>query len=283
MDAASRPGLAPHIDWDAARTALAQDGVVFLQAALDGPAMAQVEEAFAWSLANPGPNARRFYPGEKATFLEDTGTPASRPRYLDLVRQAGVADTVARLWGTSTMWYMGEQLFLKEGGFSRRTPWHQDTSYLRMAGSQLVACWVSLDPLPRTQCLEFVRGSHRGPLYDGSAFDAKDDTAPLYGHGGLPRLPDIQAARQDYDILSWDVTPGDIIVFHLGTLHGGAGTTPEMRRRTMSLRFMGPDVVYDARPGDSQESTVGNDARLATAYAGLKPGDPFRTEMFAKV
>ena len=114
--------------------------------------------------------------------------------------------------------YLGEQLFLKEGGRSRRTPWHQDTSYLRMKGTQLVACWISLDPLPREHCLEFgVRGSHRGVLHNGSAFADDDETAPLYKHSPLPRLPDIQARRDEFDIVSWDVTPGDIIVFHLLT------------------------------------------------------------------
>ena len=63
--------------------------------------------------------------------------------------ETGIDTTVAALWGEERMWYLGEQLFLKENGFSRRTPWHQDTSYLRMMGSQLVACWVSLDPLAK--------------------------------------------------------------------------------------------------------------------------------------
>jgi ectoine hydroxylase-related dioxygenase (phytanoyl-CoA dioxygenase family) len=170
---------------------------------------------------------------------------------------------------------MGEQLFLKDGGASRRTPWHQDTSYLRMMGGQLVACWISLDPLPKAHALEFVRGSHKGVLYNGSAFAADDDTKPLYRRSRLPRLPDIQAQRERFDILSWDVSPGDILVFHLGVLHGGAGTTPGLRRRTISLRFMGPDVVFDGRPRDEVGAQEGNDAAMASVYAGLRHGDPF--------
>jgi ectoine hydroxylase-related dioxygenase (phytanoyl-CoA dioxygenase family) len=202
---------------------------------------------------------------------------------LDVVRASGVAATVAALWGTADAWYLGEQLFLKEGGHARRTPWHQDTSYLRMMGSQLVACWISLDPLPRRHCLEFVRGSHRGELYNGSSFASHDDTAPLYKHSRLPRLPDIQASREDWDIVSWDVAPGDLIVFHLGTLHGGAGVEPGMRRRTVSLRFLGPDVMFDGRPRDERGALEGNDAALSGMYAGLKHGDPFRTATLAKV
>jgi ectoine hydroxylase-related dioxygenase (phytanoyl-CoA dioxygenase family) len=192
-----------------------------------------------------------------------------------MVREAGVDSIVAAVLGQERLWYLGEQLFLKEGGHSRRTPWHQDTSYLRMMGDGLVACWISLDALPKANCLEFVRGSHRGELYNGSAFAAHDDTAPLYKVSPLPRLPDIQAERDGFDILSWDVTPGDLIVFHLGTLHGGAGTAPGLRRRTISLRFLGADVVFDGRVRDERGAEEGNDKALAGVYAGLKHGDPF--------
>jgi ectoine hydroxylase-related dioxygenase (phytanoyl-CoA dioxygenase family) len=181
------------------------------------------------------------------------------------------------------VWYFGEQLFLKEGGSSRRTPWHQDTSYLRILGSQMVAVWVSLDPLPAEHSLEFVRGSHLGTLYNGSAFAAHDDTAPLYKRSLLPRLPDIQAARDEFDILSWPVYPGDLLVFHLGILHGGAGTEPGLRRRTLSLRFLGPDVTFDGRPRDEVGEQAGNDAALAGAYGSLQHGDPFAPILGAPV
>jgi hypothetical protein len=262
----------PPRDWQAASADLERDGVVMLKGALTPDAFAKVEAAVEQSLANPSPTAVRFYPGENATFFEDRGR-----SHAALAREVGLDTMLTALWGVDRMWYLGEQLFLKEGGSARRTPWHQDTSYLRMLGSQLVACWISLDALPREHCLEFVRGSHRGELFNGSAFAAHDDTAPLYKRSRLPRLPDIQAARDAFDILAWDVEPGDVIVFHLGTLHGGAGTSPGLRRRTVSLRFLGPDVVFDGRPRDELGAQAGNDAALASTYAGLKHGDPFPT------
>lgn len=268
----------PPRDWASAARTLDEDGVVHLPAALTADGLAKVEAAVDRALANPSDHGRRFYPDEPATFFEDTGH-----RMLEVVREAGIDATMQALWGLADFWYLGEQLFLKEGGHVRRTPWHQDTSYLRMMGSQLVACWISLDPLPKTHSLEFVRGSHRGTLYNGSSFAAHDDTAPLYRDSLLPRLPDIQAAREDWDIVSWDITPGDLIVFHLGTLHGGAGAAPGMRRRTVSLRFLGPDVVYDGRPRDERGAQEGNDVALSGMYAGLKHGDPFRTGVLAKV
>jgi hypothetical protein len=272
--ARSRVGLdeLPPRDWAAAGSQLERDGVVRLQGALTPDAFRKVEAAVEWSLGNPSPTAVQFYRDEPARFFEDRGQ-----NHAGLVAQIGLDTMMKALWGVDRLWYMGEQLFLKDGGASRRTPWHQDTSYLRMMGSQLVACWISLDPLPKAQCLEFVRGSHKGPLHNGSAFAADDDTAPLYKRSPLPRLPDIQADRDSFDIVSWDVEPGDILVFHLGALHGGAGTVPGLRRRTISMRFMGPDVVFDGRPRDDIGAQEGNDAALAPIYAGLKHGDRFPT------
>ena len=268
----------PARDWPKAARMLEDDGVVFLKSALGPPELALIGKEFAYSVSHPSAKAVNFYPGENATFFEDTGQ-----RMLPMVRETGIDAMVAALFGVDDLWYMGEQLFLKENGFSRRTPWHQDTSYLRMMGSQLVACWVTLDPLPKEHCLEFVRGSHKGTLYNGSAFAAHDDTAPLYKDSQLPRLPDIQKHREDFDILAWDMDPGDLIVFHLGMLHGGAGTMPGMRRRTVSLRFMGPNVVYDGRPRDNIGAQEGNDAALASVYGSLRHGDPLSRVMGQKI
>ncbi|MDB5481782.1 MAG: hypothetical protein JWO83_2835 [Caulobacteraceae bacterium] len=270
--------LLPPRDWRAAARDLDRDGVIRLAGALTPDALAKVEAAVNDSLAHPTPGARRFYPGSSATFFEDRGQ-----RHADLARRTGMDTMLAALWGEDRFWYLGEQLFLKEGGQSRRTPWHQDTSYLRMKGAQLVACWISLDPLPREHCLEFVRGSHRGVLFNGSAFADDDETAPLYKHSPLPRLPDIQARRRDFDIVAWDVTPGDIIVFHLGTLHGGAGTVEGMRRRTISMRFLGPDVHFDGGVRDVRGEKAGNDEALAGVYADLSDGDPFPTAHLAEI
>jgi hypothetical protein len=271
IDRVSLDQLPPR-DWQAAAAALRTDGVVCLPAALPAASLALLEQAVETSFANPTPGAVHFYPEENARFFQDTGK-----NYVPLVRRIGLDAMVEALVGDSRLWYLGEQLFLKDGGHSRRTPWHQDTSYLRMRGEQLVACWITLDPLPKPHCLEFVRGSHKGVLYNGSAFSPKDDTAGLYKRSPLPRLPDIQANRDAYDIVSWDLTPGDVIVFHLGILHGGGGTEPGMRRRTASLRFMGPDVVYDGRVRDYDGAQAGNDAALADIYGRLEDGQPLHT------
>ncbi len=267
------------------RTEFRDDGVVCVRGAFDAGSLALAQSAFDWSLAHPSPAANRYAGGE-GTFYQDLANPQAQPSYRRVIEDSPAADVVAALWGSADVWFMYEQVFLKEGGENRRTPWHQDSSYLPIDGSQIAVVWISFDAVSKADSLEFVRGSHRGVMYDGSRFDPADDTAPLYGDGSLPRLPDIEAARARWDIVSWDVEPGDVLVFHPGMLHGGAPTHRGSRRRTLSLRFFGADAVYAARPGMTAGKRPPDDPEgnvFRRAAAALSPGDPFRHPGFPKV
>lgn len=68
------------------------------------------------------------------------------------------------------------------------------------------------------ESLEFVKGSHLGPMDNTSAFDSDDDTKPILDDLDLP---DIEAERDAHAIVSWAVEPGDVVVFHATVLHGG--------------------------------------------------------------
>ena len=269
-------------DASALRDAYRKDGVVPLRGALDAGSLAEALRAYEWSLANPSRGASSF-PGSDGVFYQDLANRDALPAYRKLIDESPAADLVAELWGSPDVWFMYEQVFRKEGGKTRRTPWHQDTSYLPIAGEQLAVLWISFDPVPKEGALEFVRGSHRGVLYDGSRFDPHDDTAPLYGDGTLPRLPDIERERDRFDIVSFAVEPGDAIAFHPSMLHGGAPTPAGGRRRTLSLRFFGSDVVYAPRQGFSGMLPDEPTTFFEELPARLAPGAPFRHPGFPKV
>ena len=94
-----------------------------------------------------------------------------------------------------------------------------------------MSLYVSLDEVPAEVAVRFVKGSHRwGRLFyprvflDGADFNTDD--------AGLEAVPDIDARPEDYEILAWDLEPGDVIAFDLRTLHGttagGNGSSPGM-------------------------------------------------------
>ena len=254
----------------------ARDGVVLLPGVLDPKALVEALDAWEWSVANPGPAASSFASHSDATFYQDLYNPRVLEGYTSMLRASPLPAVITSIWGTPEIWFMYEQVFLKEGGEARRTPWHQDSSYLTIAGDHLAVAWITFDAVSAADSLEFVRGSHKGPLYNGSRFELGDDTAPLHPDAPMPRLPDIEAHRGAYDIVSFPVEPGDVVLFHPSMLHGGAPTHPGMRRRTLTLRYFGANAVYDERPGPAGP-------RLAGFHDGVKSGDPFRHPSFLKL
>lgn len=257
-----------------------RDGVVCLRGALDAEDLARTAEMFQYTRDNPGPAARSFYAEQGVTFYQDGGNVRNWPAYIEFCRSSPIPDMVADLWQSEDVWFFYEQIFFKEGTRTRRTAWHQDQSYIPYEGMRSASVWINFEPVGAANTLEFVRGSHVGPIYNGSRYDADDDTAGFYRDGILPPLPDIEAHREDFDIVSWAVDPGDIVIFHHNVLHGGAALEPGMRRRTISLRFIGDDVRRIPREMALADETAGAnvDDEVVRAFTGmvtsLEPGDP---------
>jgi hypothetical protein len=272
----------------AAREQFLADGVAMIRGALDADALPLIASAFQWSLENPGPGAGQVLAGVDGAFYQDHANPAALPVYENLLHVTGLADLVAEVIGSQALWLLYEQIWRKEGGATRPTPWHQDLAYVPMAGDHLATAWINLHPVDRTQSLELVRGSHRGPLYNPTAFKGDDPKAAMFAPGVWPDLPDIEAERERWPIVSWTVAPADVIVFHPGALHGGAPTRAGERRRTISLRFFGDDAVCAGRPEwgvhEVDQLTTDNGRQDPMVAMALQPpGAPFRHPAFLRL
>jgi len=264
-------------DLPSLRETYARDGVVLLPRALDETALAAALAAWEWSVAHPGPGASRIpSPAAEATFYQDLFNPRCLEGYAAMLRASPLPAMIADIWGAPDVWFMYEQVFLKEGGDVGRTPWHQDGSYIPMDGEDNATAWISFEPLAKADSLEFVRGSHLGTVYNTSKFDPKDETLPHDESLPYPNLPRIEAEREKFDIISWPVAPGDVIFFHFRTLHGGAPTRPGQRRRTLTLRFFGERTHYDPKTAKA----LPNFPDMATK---LKPGDTMRAPGFLQL
>jgi len=267
-----------------------RNGVTVLRDVLDGVGRRHASEAYQWSLDNPGPYARPVLEGRAGAFYQDHAHPAARDAYRPLLCETGLVQLVAEVIGSSSLWFMYEQVWLKEreDGECLRTPWHQDLPYVPMAGEQLATAWINLDPVARERSLEFVARSHRGPLYNPTAFDPDDASASMYAPGIWPALPDIESDRARWPIVSWAVSPGGVVVFHPAVLHGGAPTRAGERRRTISLRFFGDDAHCTPRPeagmhpADSLTHDHGNGDPMVV-LSRLPAGTPCHRAPFEKL
>lgn len=258
------------------RNRFAEDGVICVRGLLDDRQLGEALNAFNWSIANPGPGASVEFAGEPGEMRQDLSNPLAREAYREMLAQSPVSDFLSNLWGRGAVWFMYEQIFLKEGA-SLRTPWHQDTPYLCVDGEHLAVVWITFDAVEEKEGLEFCLGSHRGPAYAPIAFRRDDPTAPLYPTDELLRMPDIEAERDQWPIRTWAITPGDVLIFHPSVLHGGGAPKGTRRRRTLSLRYFGEDAVYATRP----EPAVA--PKIDELHTLLSPGMPFRHPAFQKV
>jgi ectoine hydroxylase-related dioxygenase (phytanoyl-CoA dioxygenase family) len=256
-----------------------RDGVICVRNALHPEWLMLLEMGLERIMADPGQQKHLFYQGEAGEFVETIRNFDVAPEIRRLIYDSPIADMIGKLIGSENIWLYSDEFFVKEGGTCERTPWHQDLPYWPLAGDQIASMWISLDPLPREDCLEYVAGSHRGPMFDG--FDpqrvTEDPTLPHYGEG-LPPLPDIEADRASFNIVAWDISPGDVILAHPGVLHGGGATGVSGRRRAITVRCYGDDVVYATRP--PTRPTVPLTPGLGLK---LKPGDPLRHPYYPRL
>jgi hypothetical protein len=265
------------IDWAAARAAYKRDGAVHIPGLLTPEQLDAALKAWEWSLSNPTPlNAPKLKRDGSPLFYADSYNPRVMEGYRGMLESSPIPQACAHLWGTDPVWFIYEQVFLKEGGDTGRTPWHQDGSYIPMDGEDTAVAWITFDPLSKADSLEFVPGSHLGTVYNTSKFDPKDPTIPHDESLPYPHLPPIEAEREKWDVISWPVQPGDVVFFHFRTLHGGAPTRAGQQRRTLTLRFFGERAHYDPKTAKA----LPNFPDMATR---LKPGDTMRAPGFLKL
>jgi len=198
------------------------------------------------NLANLSPRAKvASAANDPGRFVEDFCNWQDNENYRRFIFDSALAETAGRLMQSSTARLYHDHMLTKEPDTRQPTPWHQDQPYYNIEGRQNVSFWIPVDPVNRESTLEFIAGSHRGPwLMPRSFMDAQ---ARWFPEGTLADLPNIEAARDQYSILGWDLQPGDAVCFHMLMLHAARGVTGAHRRRVFSVRFLGDDITHAPR------------------------------------
>jgi len=199
------------------------------------------------SIVSPGPLVERYSGSPtQSGFFGDRYRWTFDPDVRDFVFRSPAAELAGEMMSASRANIFCDHLFVKEPGAETPTPWHQDLPYWPLLGDQICSIWVALDEVTEdTGRLEFVSGSHRwNKKFRGKTFSK--DGVDKYGMD-LEQIPDIDADRSNYTILSWNMKPGDCILFHALAIHGARGNANAVRRRrAMSTRWLGDDVKYRA-------------------------------------
>ncbi|MCH6587406.1 MAG: phytanoyl-CoA dioxygenase family protein, partial [Proteobacteria bacterium] len=113
----------------------------------------------------------------------------------------------------------------------------------------------------------FVRRSH---LWEGGLRALFDRASERKRHedSKSERASDTHPRRGKPELLSWDVEPGDCLVWQNRTLHKGRGNQSiEIHRRAVGNDWFGDDATYSVRDPQMDPSD---------AYFGLRHGEPMR-------
>jgi ectoine hydroxylase-related dioxygenase (phytanoyl-CoA dioxygenase family) len=259
---------------DAQIAAFQADGAVCLRAVFDAGEVAAIQAAVDEAMACPGPYALDFSGDGGGRFFGDVFVWTRIPALRELVVRSHLGEIAAKLMDARKVRFFFDHLLVKEPGTSAPTPWHQDAPYFPIEGGQCCSLWIALDPVTiENGAVEYVKSSHvPKQWYAPKSFHGDD----RIGNAALATLPDIDARRAEFDIVSWDLEPGDCAVHHVSTIHGAPGNASSVRRRGLATRWIGDDIVFGLRSGIP-------DPRLRSLdllAPELEPGKPFDGPIF---
>ena len=225
--------------------AFERDGVVRLPALIGGEWIERGREACARAPLTPtveGARAPDYFQKlrvwEKDTVFRHFCTASPAP------------EVAARLVRSDKMNLLYDQMFNIAPGSADRTAWHHDLPFWPVRGTQVVTVWLAFDRIGEENGgLEFIRGSHRwkARFQPYSSANGGQTLEPFESgrDDGFEPIPDFDAKRDEHEILSFDLEPGDALAFHALTVHSSRlNTSAGRQRRAYSMRFTGAEVRY---------------------------------------
>ncbi|MDD9909344.1 MAG: phytanoyl-CoA dioxygenase family protein [Ahrensia sp.] len=230
---------------EAERQTFREDGVVALRGTFDLHWLDELREGIAADLANPTERLTHHNADpSKPAYIEDFWCWSDFAQFERFVHHSPCAPIAAELLDASRINLVMDNWFLREAGSTSRPPFHHDISYFDFTGSMCVL-WLPLEAISAGSGIQFVRGSHlSNKLYRRVRFKDGHESGEPVVVNGLPYEPppDIEADPDAFDLVEFDLEPGDCIYFDMRTLHGSLSTTtPKQNVHRYTLRMTAPD------------------------------------------
>ena len=224
-------------------------GVVVLYNAIDNYWIEQLKIGVKKNFENPS-KYKCVYEKikNKELFYDDYCNWQNIDEYKKFLFNSGIANIASELMNSNKVNLFHEHVLIKKAGAKKITPWHQDQSYYCVEGNQNISFWIPLDKISKSTCPEFIGKSHQWTQkFLPTKFVGKN-----YEHidKEFEEIPDIERERNKYEIISYNLNPGDIIAFNFATVHGAPGNKSKSIRRAFSARFTGDDARYIKRKGE---------------------------------
>ena len=204
-------------------------------------------------LENPGSASIEYTPSNKnGRYYGDFFLWMRNPIFKSFAFDSNIPEIASKLLDSNKVNFFYDQLLVKEPNTKEKTPWHHDLPYWPLTGKKIISFWVGFDAVNlNTGAVKYIKGSHLwNKFFAPASFGKNSGYNDLYTKMGLDKVPDIDSNIENYEIISWDLNPGDVVIHHPLILHGSSGNkSSNIRRRGLALRYIGDDVAWDDRPG----------------------------------
>ena len=226
----------------------------------------ELRKGLEYNMSTPGKYTRNYTDkNAPGGFFGDYCNWNRIPEYKRFFFESPAASFASQLMGSSKVNLFHEHVLVKEPGTLDRTPWHHDQPYYCVNGRDTCSLWIPLDPVPKETCVQFIAKSHKW----GRWFTPKKFVGTEYTNtdDGFEPMPDIDSELGNYELLSWEMSPGDCIAFNFLTVHGAPGNVSKAsRRKAFAARFTGDDATFIRRSGEMSppfpEIMLDNGAKL---------------------
>lgn len=264
-----------------------RDGVVLLKSLFDSRWIDLLNKGLARNCENPTHRARTWDRDEQGrTMFWDSQAWQGIDEYRQFVFSSPAAELAGKLLRSREINFFFDAVFVRSPGTQFATPWHQDEPYWSIEGYDTCTIWMPLVPVAKKSALAFVPGSHLiDQVFDQYNFgslnpDDKSDVDQVDFSGIAENpMPDIDADPERYGVVSWDMQPGDCVVFHGRVMHGGSGKLEaDQDLRVFTSKWIGDDVRIKFR-----ECGMDPDHSAIMSAHGLNPGDRPGTDLYPKV
>ncbi|MDZ5649735.1 phytanoyl-CoA dioxygenase family protein [Nitrospirillum sp. BR 11828] len=221
-----------------------RDGVVCLRQMFDAGWVALLREAAAEVVKRPGDFGMTGPSHGSMTSVAFLWRKSGAFR--DFIQNSPAGEIIGRVIGADTIQMFHDHLFHKPAGSPQVMPWHADHLW-PFTGSMVPNLWVALSPVNRENGrIEFVAGYHDFCQRTGSRFGPAGD--------GTFRFPDFEAERNNpafpFCFVTWDLEPGDAVLFHVDIPHYSKGNeSPTLDRTGLAIRVIGDDSYWCPREG----------------------------------
>ena len=228
-----------------------------------------LRKGFEIVLNNPGPHSREnTVINENGRFFEDYCNWNRIEEFKKFAKESPAAQILAEATNSKSIQVFHDHIFVKDPSTSKPTPWHQDMPYYCVEGEDTGSYWIPLDKVNKENTLKLILGSHKWPKLIRPTKWSND--RPWYKNNtDFMEMPSIE--KLNNKIMIPDLKLGDAVLFNFKIVHGASGNNSQDRRRAFSMRFLGDDVRYLDRGGETSPPF---------ADINLNPGDSMRTDWF---